>query len=821
MTTALQDLRFALRQFLKAPTFAVVAIVTLALGIGVNCAIFALADATWLRALPFRDADRLAALWEDAPNSPHNVVAPFEFLAWSERSRTFESMATFTPGDRALAGPDGIADSIPAVAVTSRFFDVLGVGAIAGRTFLVSDDQPDANLVVLSEGLWKTKFGGSSAIVGQQIRIDGRPATVVGIAPNDLHGGLPLPGAGRAIGLWTLADTASYRTPGGSQGHFLRVIGRLAAGASLDAARSELRSIAAQIANERPDTNQDRGVTVESLRSAVIGSELRLTSTLLLGVVGLVLLMCSVNVANLQLAKTATRAREIAIRTAIGASRGRIVRQLLTESLLLGAIGGLGGVAVGAVILGAAPSLIPAGLLPAGAALRFTPGVLIFCAVASLVVAVLFGLAPLWQSASMSDAQAIAGDGRATTRSGAALRSAFASAQIAAAVLVLCTAGLLLRTLFALQSVDAGYRATNVLTAEVSLPPPVFGVNSDRYATAAGRLQFYRRVADEVRALPGVRSVAWGSSLPLDGWRYGMFFQIDGDPRLPEGKGQNTRYQIVDEAYFATLGVPLVKGRSFTPEDRADSPPVAIVNEEFVRRYLGGRDPLDTSLVVRAMGTGGGALPVRRIVGVAKQVKERPDETDGEPHIYAPLAQDPWFSHSLVVQAERESTALLPAIRAAVARVDTDVPVARTRTLDDIGDAATSRPRFRALLIGTFGLLALTLAMVGVFGVLAYSVQQRAREFGVRLALGATARDVTKLVLGGAARITVLGAAIGLASSMLFSRWISALLFGVQPLDWLTYLAAGLLLGLTVAAASVLPAVRAARLDPIGVLRQE
>jgi len=823
MRSTLQDLRFALRQLVKAPTFTVVAVVTLALGIGINSAIFALADATWLRALPFHDPDRLAVLWEQAPGAPHGVVAPFEFVAWSERSRSFEAMASLAPGSRTLTGPDGLADSIPAVAVTARFFEVLGVHAVAGRTFVASDDEPGASLVVLGEGLWKSKFGGSPDVIGRQVRIDGKPVTVVGVVTSVLGGGLPLPTAmaGQPVGLWTLQDTAWYRSPGGCCGHYLRVIARLAPGASLEAARAEMMSVAAQIADEHPDTNQDRGVTVDALRGTVIGPELRLTSMLLLGLVGLVLLMCSVNVANLQLARTAARAREIAIRAALGASRGRIVRQLLTESLLLGAIGGCSGVAVGAAILRAAPAVIPAGLLPAGAPLEFTPGVLIVSALASLVVAVLFGLAPLWQSATVGTAQAIAGHARATARSGTALRSLFAGAQVAAAVLVLCTAALLLRTLLVLESVDPGYRATNVLAAGIVLPSPFGGAGSNRYATAAARLEFFRRVEGEVSALPGVRDVGWGTALPLNGWAYGMMFQIDGEPRLPEGRGQDTRYQIVSDSYFSTLGVSMVAGRCFTRDDSADSAPVAIVDEEFVRRYLGGRDPLATSLVVRALGTGGGPLPVRAIVGVAKQIKEQPAEGYGEPHLYVPLAQDPWFTHALVVQAEGRAAALIPALRTVVARVDADVPVSRVRTLEDIGNEATSRPRFRAVLIGTFGLLSLALAMVGVFGVLAYSVQLRSREFGVRVAVGASAREITKLVLRSAIGMTVVSAAIGFIASAFLSRWLSALLFGVPPIDGVSYAAVGLLIGLTVVAASALPAVRAARVDPIRVLREE
>ncbi len=389
-------------------------------------------------------------------------------------------------------------------------------------------------------------------------------------------------------------------------------------------------------------------------------------------------------------------------------------------------------------------------------------------------------------------------------------------------MLVLCGAGLLLRTLFALESVDPGYRARNVWTAEIDVPFAGGDSAATRYASPDDRLAFYRDVEERVQGLPGVDRVAWGTALPLDGWRVGMLFQIDGEPRLPEGRGKSTRYQIVSAGYFATLGIPILEGRGFTDQDRADAVPVAIVNEAFARRYLDGRDPLATRLVVRAMTTGGGALPVRQIVGVVKQVKEGPAEAEGQPHVYVPLAQDASYGAALVVAAGGARAAeLTSAIRAAVARIDPDVPVTNVRTLAEIGDEATSRPRFRALLVGAFGALALSLAVVGIFGVLVYSVQQRKREFGVRVALGAETRDVVRLVFARAARVTVIGAVIGLAASAFFGRWMATLLFGVQPLDLPTYAAAGVVLVVTAAIASVLPAVLAARADPMEVLREE
>jgi putative ABC transport system permease protein len=809
------DVRFAVRQLRMSPGFTLVATITLALGIGANSAIFALADATLIRPLAFAQPDRLTMLWESKPDG-RSTVAPYEFVAWSEQNQSFELMAGVTwASSRATTGADGRGEQLDSQMVTVRFFDVTGVKPILGRTFIRADDRADSNVVVISEGFWRTRLRADPNVLGSSMTLDGQPFSVIGVMP----AGFQVLARSDA---WTVMNTAFMRSPSGVA-HFLRVIGRLGPGMTLDQAQADMNGIAAAIARERPDMNRDRGVTVEPLHDALVGRELQLTSILLLGVVGFVLLMCCGNVANLLLARTAARRRELAVRSALGAGRRRVVRQLLTESLVLALLGGAAGAAIGIAILNVAPALIPTGLLPAGVTLEFDGRVLAFCAVTALVVAIAFGAAPARQATGVSLVELMMSGNRTSSAHGTRLRRALAVVQVAVSVLLLCGAGLLLRTLFALEDVDSGSRASNVLTMEVSVPFANPGRPSPGpYATETGRANFYEAIEREVSALPGVRSAGWGSALPLDGWWVAMPAQVDGDAPQPEGLRPLVFYELVSPSYFRTLDIPLLLGRHFDGRDIAAGAPVCIVDEAFVGLHLRGRNPIGARVVVRGMNTGGRPLPIREIVGVVSQVRQRPDELDAQPHVYAPLAQDPGPKASLVVQSSAgPASALAPAIRAAVARVDRERPVARVRTLDEIGEQATSRPRFRAVLVGTFAALALVLALVGVFGLIGYSVQQRLREFGVRMALGATRASVIALVLADARRVVAVGVVIGLTSAAALARSIGSFLFGVQPLDAVTFVSVAVVLGLSAALASAIPAMRAARVDPVEAFRNE
>jgi putative ABC transport system permease protein len=815
MTQWFQDLRddvtVALRQLKASPAFAAVAVLTLALGIGANSAMFAVADATLLRPLPYTDADRLVAVSELTPDGGRNAANPLDFVDWSERNRTLEAMAGAMSSGTSIIGADGIAQPLPGQAVTARFFDVLGVKPIAGRTFQPSDERILSDVVVLGEGLWRSHLGGDPAAVGRPIRLGGRTFTLIGVVPASFQFDIPGFTSLGVSQVWTILNPPRGRAPAERYPHYLPVIGRLKPGVTIEAARSEMAAISNVLAEESPATNTGHRATVDPLRERLASRELRLTSLLLFGVVAFVLLMCCANVANLLLARTNARSRELAVRSALGAGRQRIVRQLLTESLVLAGLGGLLGAAVGAAILKAAPSLVPPGLLPMTFPLAFDQRVLAFSAATTFVVAILYGLAPAWQATSASLANIMSLDSRTATGGSSRLRRGLAIAEVAAAVLLLCGAGLLLRTLLTLQDVDPGHRAGDVLTAGIS---PGFGRTPDAMR------QFYANIERAARSAPGVRDVAWGSAMPFEGLYWLQSFQIDGDPPRAPTDRDLTGYQIVSPSYFSLLGVPLLEGRAFTDADATNAPQVAIVDEAFVRRYLKGRTPIGTRVSVNAMVQPPQAM-LREIVGVVKHIKDRPDEPEAQPQLYVPLAQNTWTLATLVVQpAGGRAEAIAPAVRAAIARVEPDRPL-RFRTLTTIQTQATSRPRFRAVLVGAFAVLALVLALVGVFGVLAYSVQQRTREFGVRIALGASAASVLRLVMSNAGGIIGTGVVIGLVAAAVLGRSISTFLFGVPPIDPMTFLLVPLVLIVTAAIAVAAPAWRAARVDPVVAFRNE
>ncbi|HEY1305068.1 MAG TPA: ABC transporter permease [Vicinamibacterales bacterium] len=806
------DVKCAVRQLKASPGFTLVAVITLALGIGANSAMFALVDAALLRPLPFPDQDRLTVVWERFKAFPQVAVSSANLRDWIERNRTFQSIAGGLGFPRRMAAGDGTVEMIPAMQVTTQYFDVLGVKPILGRTFLPGDVAMPPNAAVMSEGLWRTRFGADPGVIGRTVQLDEFPFTILGIVPADAQS------AGGAASLWTLfADLPGMDARGL---HFFRGIGRLKPGVTLDAAQNDMTTIAESLAREFPATNKDRGVTVEPMRSSVIDRGMRLTSLLFLAVVGFVLLMCCANVANLLLARASGRAREIAVRAALGAGRRRIVAQILTESLVLAAIGGALGLAVGAVILKTAPSVIPAGVLPLAVTLTFDARVALFCGVTAGVVGLLFGLAPAWQASGISLIQVTSAESRTTTTGAGRLRSLLVIGEIAAAVLLLCGAGLLLRTLITLDNVDAGYRAESVVTIRVNLG---YGLPTSQFPDADALRRFFDAVEREVAGVPGVRSVGWSSGLPLEGPALGGFgFDIVGRESANPTDHPLADYQLVTPTYLQTIDVPVTAGRGFTTQDSATSIPVCLVSEGLVRRYLQGRNPVGTRIAIKPMQLGPAAPIVREIVGVVRQVKSAPTEVVETPQVYVPMAQNPWSFAALAVRpAGGHGDALVPAIRAAVARVNRGVPTTLVRTLDDVARQATTRPRFRAVMVMTFAVLALVLAMVGVFGVLAYTVEQRSREFGVRIALGARPVDVLSLVLNGATRVIAAGVFIGLVSAAALGQTVSAFLFGVRPIDPVTFGAVTLVLIATAIVATAAPAIRAARVDPVEAFRAE
>ena len=803
--TIWRDLRHGARLLARAPQFTALAVGVLALGIGATATIYSLFDAVVLRPLPYRAPQELVMLWEAPPDYAYNRVAPLNFVDWSEQNRTFTAMAAVAGGGRTLTRPGQPPERIPGQAVTARFFDVLGVVPVAGRTFDAADAAPDARSVVISERLWRSHFASDRSMIGRTLELDGEAHTVVGIAPTGFQ-------LLYDSDLWVVFKPE--RTPEQRGMHYLQVIGRLKPGVSIDGARAELAVIAGHIAELSPNTNKGWGVTVEPLRQAIVGHDLALTSAVLIGMVGLVLLMACANVANLLLVRGIGRARELAVRAALGGSRGRLVRQLMTESLLLALAGGAVGLGVAAVLLRIAPAIVPNDTLPAGITLALDGRVAVFAVALTAITGVLFGLAPAWHATQVPLAAAMALGGRGATRGAGRIRSGLAVVEVALAVVLLAGAGLLIRTLLSLDRVDAGNREHQVLTLVTTLP-------LSRYPTPADAGTFYRNAEHELAAVPGVVRASFGGSLPLDGWDIGQGFTIVGDPPPDQANQPTAHYQIAGAGFFDTLGIPILRGRAFRDADTPTSLPVCIVSEGFVRKFARGRDPLTLQVRVDAMSPEGPRPVTRQIVGVARQVLEAPSDDGIAVQLYVPLSQNPWYWSTLSVRTAVPPLSVRSEILEAIGRADKALAATQIRTLDEVAAEATSQPRFRARLVALFAALALLVATVGVGGLLAFSVQQRRRELGVRMALGARPGHVLRLILAEAVRVVLAGAVVGVLAAAALGRVLTTLLFGITPYDTVSFVLAPAVLVAAALLASALPAWRAARTDPAVALRQE
>lgn len=804
-----QDLRLALKSWRRAPAFALIAVLTLGLGIGANSAIFALVDATLLKPLPLPEPDRLHMLWGRTAGNLRDTMSTPDITDLWARSQTLSALGGYVPepGGMVMSSADGQAMTVPRQWVTAGVFDALGLRPTLGRTFQPSDDRAGNLVVLLGEAFWRQRFGADPAIIGRSIRLDGDLYTVLGVVPE----------TARLMGdsdLWALLTTED-RSDDARDARFLRAVARLKPGVDLATARAELELAGAALARDYPKTNSGRGIELDPLKVALTGAELRTTALLFLGAVGFVLLICCANVANLLLARAAERSREMAIRVALGAQRWRLARQVLAECLLLALFGGLLGLGLGAAVIQLAPHFLPAGLLPGAVALKVDLRLIGFSAVVALMVAVLFGLAPAWQAARMAPAQALVRESAGGSPQAGRLRRILVIAEVATAVVVLFGAGLLLRTLLTVQQVDRGYRADGIATMLVD---PL----GDRYPDRAELLRFYEDVERAVRETHDVEQVAWASGLPL-GVRSGpVLVETAGNPVTDLAQLPASDFEIISPGYFQTLAIPLQSGRNFNDRDRADSNRVAIVNAAFARQHFGARSPIGERLKLRRSPEPGAPVTERQIIGVVGDVLGRTEETSATPQLYVPLQQAPTDDIYLLVKARQGAAHLLlePA-RAAIARIDREqlVSVRELHTLSDLATAATARPRFRALLVLCFAALALSLAMVGVFGILLWSVQQRRRDYGVRLALGASRGDVLKLVLRGAARLVGLGAVLGLVLALLLGPLLANVLVGVQPVDGWTLTAVLLVTVLAAALASAAPAWRATRVPAQVALR--
>lgn len=806
-----QDLRLAGRMLRKQAALTAAIVLTLALGIGANGAMFALADRVLLRELPFPEPERLMSIRESTATSSAGQVSPANLVDWKEKNRSFAEIGAFVPGVGAMvmSGPDG-AEQVPRQWVTDGVFRALGVDPIVGRTFLPADDIAQASVVILAEAFWRTRFNADPGIVGQTIRLDGEPFTVVGVVPGEA--GL----VGRTS-IWALVSLQDV-TDAARAVHFLDTVARLKPGMPPDAAHADLERIAASLARAYPATNEGRGITMQPLRDAVMGAELRRTSLLLLGVVGVVLLICFANIASLLLTRTAARGPELAIRSMLGADRERLQRQLWTENFVLSALGGLAGIAIAVALLRVAPAIMPAGLLPPGIELGFDLRTVAFCALAAVVIGVLFGVVSASQVAELSSPGREKGSSRTVTDRSSRTRELLVVGQIATAVALLYCAGLLTRTLLALNDADRGYGADGVLSVLVD---PL----SDRYPSQESLLQFYRAVEDEVESLPTVSGAAWTTSLPLGESMMGRFlFEIAGEPAVTPAQRATAEFHVVSSDYLRVLDLPLVAGRAFDGRDTADSVPVCLVNEAFDRIHLQGRNAIGERVFLWESDAADAQPAACEIVGVVGNTRRAPNEAERLAQIYVPLAQrTPDDIFLLVRPASGNAEAMVSSVRAAIARIDREqlVGVRDIMTLDDVGREATAAWRFRARLVVAFAGLALLLAMVGLFGVLAFSVQGRWREYGVRMALGADRANVTSLIARGAVRLVAPGALVGIALAIAVGQLLRAMLFGVGAFDVATFTAVLIVLAATATVSIAGPVLRAARVNPVDVLRGE
>jgi putative ABC transport system permease protein len=805
-------LKFGARTLLKSRGFTLVAVLTLAIGIGANTAIFSVVEAVLLRALPYRDADRLVVLWENkrAGNRPHNVVNPGNLLDWREQAGSFEDVAAFYDQRFGLTG-GGEPEEVAGQAATPNLFQLLGSRPALGRTLLPGDDAAGGQSVaVISHGLWQRRFGGSPDVIGKTVLLDGAGATVVGVMPPDFRWFIKENSlSGKPAEVWVPLELPDQlRT--GRRGRYLSAVARLKSGVSIEQARGELETVAARLEAQYPDVDKGWGATVVPLREQLAG-EVKTALLVILGAVGFVLLIACVNVANLLLARSAGRRKEMSLRAALGAGRLRIARQLLTESMLLAVAGGALGLLLSYWCVGALVALSPPNLLGEGqVGVNLT--VLAFTLAVSLVTGVAFGVAPALEASRLNLSESLKESGRGNIGGARAgrVRAALVVAEVGLALVLLVGAGLMVRSFLSLQSVHPGFDAGNLLTMRVMLP-------QTKYPEDVRKVEFFRRAAERIRALPGVRSASAVSALPFADLGAATSFTVVGRPAPAAGDKWTTDVRVADENYFRTMNIPVVAGRTFTEQEAVEDRKVAVINEAMARKYFPGEDPIGKRIVVSMS-----SQPVpTEIVGVVGDA--RYDKLDGElrPMVYWTPPQLTYSSMTFVVRTAGDPAALGPSAVREIQMVDKEQPVSDVRTMESWLSESTARTRFGTLLLGAFACAALVLAAVGIYGVISYSVAQRRNEIGIRMALGAQTRDVLRLVVGQGMRLVLAGVVLGLLGAFALTRVMSGLLYGVAANDPPTFAANALLLAAVSLLACYVPARRATRVDPLAALRRE
>jgi predicted permease len=807
MEALLQDIRYALRRLAQSPGFTALAVAVLATGIGGTATAFGVVNAVLLRPLRFPEPQSLARVYT-AWHRGLSTVSPPDFADWRARNHSFTGLAASNSGSFALTG-DGPAEQIPGAQVTGAFFSVMGVAPLVGRTLTPANDAPEgAQDAVLGYDLWRRRFGADSRVVGHTVRLDGGSYTVVGVMP----AGFAYPDGSE---LWlpqqfTPQDLATQRGA-----HYLDVVGRLRQGVTLESADRDMQTIAADLTAEYPRSNANTSATVIRLRDSLVG-DVRTPLLVLLAAVGVVLLIACTNIAGLLVVRGIAREREIAIRTALGAGRVRLVRALLTESTALAALGGLAGTLL--AVWGTALVTRVSGVdIPLLGEARVDGWVLGFVGLVTLATVVLFGLLPAWQTATLGGlASRLQSESRGTTGARLRTRNALVVAQTALAVLLLIGAGLLVKSFVRLQRVDPGFDPAHLLTFGVSLP-------NASYATPQQSALFYQQLTERLAALPAVRSAGAVFGLPLTGFGYSMsVYELDGRVLSQEEQDAlSVQIRIVTPDYFRAMGVPIRRGRGILPSDRSGAPPVMVVNETAAKQVWPGQDPLGHRLLIGSRLGFGGDRAGGAVVGVIGDLKERGLSLPARPTIYLSHSQYPMGFMGVAIRTSGDPLARAEPARAALAATDPQVPLFRLRSMEQLRAASVAQPRLYTQLLVVFSLVAIMLAGVGLYGVLAQTVAQRGRELGVRIALGASARDVVGMVVQQAARLAGAGVVLGLAAGFAGARLLSTLLFGVKPSDPGTFAAVGTGLFLVALLASVIPARRATKIDPMNALRTE
>ncbi|MGA2738766.1 MAG: ABC transporter permease [Bryobacteraceae bacterium] len=808
-----RDLRYALRSLRKSPAFTAVILLTLALSIGANSAIFSVIDGVLLRPLPYPDADRIVRVFFHSASYPRFPLNPFDFRDFRARNRSFESLAGFTRADLQLSGT-GQPERFTGFAVTAGFFHTLGLHPARGHEFTANNEVPGNQMqAILSDRLWRNRFAADPNILGRKITLDSQPFTVVAVMPPGTeHPGNEYNGVahGETVDVWwpfAFRGDAAHR---GS--HYLEAIGRLKPGVTSRQAQAEMGALIAQLAREHPGALDGWQALVIPLYQEIVGPSQRLL-LVLLGAVGLVLLIACANAANLLLARASARRREIAVRTALGAGRARLVRQMLTESLLIALLGGVCAVGIAVAGVRALVALLPAGF-PRADTIHVNAAVFGFTLLVALATGVLFGLAPALQAArsDVQDALRAGGRGASSSRGHRRLRSVLVVGEVGLACLLLTGAGLMLRSFVNLLRADPGFRAEHLLTASLSLPDAAY--------KPLETLRFWGRLTASLDSVAGVRAAGVGTDLPWTGYDDNISgLTIEG--RKPAANEEvHARYHVASPGYFRAVGIPLVRGRFFTAGDDMKAPLALIVNRSMARHYWPHQDALGKRLTFEDH-------PQEKdwmsIVGIVGDVKDKPDSPAAEMALWWAIDQTPVSVNTMAVALRGSTDPALLAndLRQAVHRLDPNLAVANIRPMDDIADANVSTPRFALFLVALFAGLALALAAIGIYGVISYAVSQRTREFGLRMALGAQAGDVRRLVLRQGVNLALLGVALGLVGALALGRVLWSLLYQVRPADPATFVSVAALAIAVAALACYLPARRATAVDPANALRSE